>query len=101
MGNPMALIKKGESLPFLFDRDGQDVDGWVCTINVSQYPGDVPAISRVVEPTGNEWEGFLTSAETAALPALGVWRLIGVLTNATTDEDESVPVRFKLSEAWV
>lgn len=101
MGNPMALIKRGESLPFLFDRDGQDVSGWVCTINVSQYPGDTPEISRVVEPTGNEWEGFLTSAETTALTKLGIWRLTGVLTNATTNERESVPVPFNLSEAWV
>lgn len=100
MGNPITLIKKGESLPFAFDRGGATIVGWVCTIKATRYPGDTPAVDRVIVPTGSEWIGFLTSAETAALAA-GLWRLTGLLTNATTGERESVPVRFNLAEAWV
>ena len=101
MSNPITLIKKGESLPFTFDRDGADLTGWICTINVLQHPADTPAISRVVAATNDQWTGFLTSTETAALDPIGLWRLTGVLTNATTGEKESVPVRFNLAEAWV
>jgi len=100
MGNPITLIKKGESLPFVFDRGGATIAGWVCTIKVAKYPDDTPAVDRVIVPTGEEWDGFLTPAETAALAATGLWRLLGVLTNASTGERESVPVRFNLAEAW-
>ena len=93
-------IAQGESLEFSFDLDGDDVTGWVCTINVLQFVGDTPAISRVVDATGDEWVGYLTATETAALSPTGQWRLIANLTNSTTDEAQEVVTRFTLQEPY-
>ena len=95
----ITVLRKGESLPFEFDRGDESIAGWVCTLQVRKYPGDSAAISRVIPPDGETWPGFLTQAETSAL-ATGVWRMIGVLTNSVTDEEEQVPLRFNITDSW-
>lgn len=100
MANEITIIKKGESLPFVFDRSGKSIAGYVCTLVVKQFPGDVALITRVIPSVGRTWPGFLTSTETDALAVLGLYRAIGLLVNASTGEEEQVPVRFHLTEAW-
>ncbi len=95
----IAIVRKGESLDFSFDLDGESVDGWVCTIQVRKFPGDAASISRVITPTGNVWSGFLTQTETTAL-AIGTYRLIAVLTNSSTDEEDQQIIRFNVTDSW-
>ena len=95
------IVRKGTSVPFVFDRDGESIDGWVCTINVKQSPSETSVITREVEPDTlcNQWEGLLTSADTNTL-GLHDYRLIGVLTNATTGEEEQPIIRFRVTSSW-
>ena len=95
----IQVIRKGESLPFEFDRGDESISGWVCTMQVRKFPGDAAAISRIIPPVGDTWPGFLTEPETSGL-AVGLYRLIGVLTNSTTDEEEQVPLRFNITDSW-
>lgn len=99
MADEIRVVRKGASMPFTFDLDGDSIEGWVCTINVRQFPSDSDIISRVITPVGSEWPGFLTPAETDAL-SNKLYRLTGVLTNASTGEEEQVPVRFNITDAW-
>jgi hypothetical protein len=96
----IEIIGKGDSLPFVFDRNGLDISGWICTLEVKQYPADVAIISRVITPTNGVWEGFLTSTETDTLTAGITYRMVAVLTNATTVEEEQVVVRFFMRVSW-
>ena len=100
MGNEVDQHDVGDSIPFLFDRAGQSLDGWVCTINLKIYPGDTTLVNRIIPATGDTWEGFLTSTETDI--AVGDYRLIGKFVKASTDEQESSSQtkRFRLSEAY-
>ena len=93
-------IRKGESVPFEFDRGAETIDGWVCTIKVKQYDDDTAAISRAITPADGQWTGFLTSTETTTLAAGITYRLFAILTNATTDEAEQVESRFSLTASW-
>lgn len=86
-------------MPFTFDLGGDPIEGWVCTVNIRRFPSDADIISRVVTAVGSEWPGFLTPAETGAL-GNQTYRLTGVLTNATTGEEEQIPVRFNITDAW-
>jgi len=101
----ITVIRQGESLPFVFDRSGESLDDFVCTINVKQFPADAASISRVIEvstdpATGDAvWSGFLTSTETSALNT-GLWYITAILVNSTDDEEEAVPVRFQITVAW-
>ena len=109
------VLIKGDSLEFSFDRGGDSMDDWVCTLNVLQFPGDTPAISRVIESSTNsstgeeEWAGFITAAESALLtnstsPNANGWQVIGKLVNSTTGEQETVvqgSTRFSQSPTWV
>lgn len=97
--NKIAIVRQGESLPFTFDRGTESIEGWVCTIEVKNFTDDTSSITRIIPAVGNAWPGFLTSAETALL-AVGLYRLIGVLTNSTTDEEEQVPIRFNITDSW-
>lgn len=93
-------IRLGSSLDFTFDLDGEDPSGWVCVINVKQFPNDADSISRTIAlDTNNQWSGFLTSTETAAL-STGTWGLIALLSNASTDEARQIPERFQIIESW-
>ena len=102
IGNPLSIIKAGESLDFIFDRGGQSVEGWLCQLNVLRFPGQTPEISRFIELDDNsQWSGFLTSVETAGLLSRGIYRMVGLLTNSATNEEEQIPVRFQRNKAWV
>lgn len=100
MADPIEIVQQGESLPFAFDRNGESVTGWTCTIEVKQYPDDSALVSRGIALDGNQkFSGFLTGTETGALSA-GLYYLIATLTNATTDEPEVIPVRFQVAVGW-
>jgi len=98
----IPIIRQGEDLEFVFDLDGDDISGWVCLIEVKVFPDDVALISRVIPPTGSEWQGELTSTETAALAVStdSPYYLIGKLTNSSTDQERQIPKRFHVSPAW-
>lgn len=97
----ITIIRAGESLPFTFDRSGASINGWTCLIEVKNFPSDTAFISRIITPLNSSgWTGFLTQTETSAL-ANGLFYLIALLTNITTDEEEQVPVRFQVSTPWV
>ncbi len=109
----IRTLRRGESLPFSFDRGGESTDGFICTLNVAQFPGDTPTISRVIplstnSDTGNaEWSGLITSAESDTLTNnvdSSLWWAIGILSNTTTGEEEQIAqgsVRFNVSRTWV
>lgn len=99
--NKIIRIQKGESLPFKFDRGGESIDGWTCTITAKQYPSDTAAINRVITPDTDDksWSGYLTSDETNAL-ATGLWYLTASLVNLSNNEMEQIPVRFGVAPAW-
>lgn len=100
-GGPIDIYTKGQDVPFTFDRDGATVTGWVCTIYVKEFKADTALISRVITLDGNnQWTGFLTSTETDTLSVPTLYRLIAVLTNSTTDEEEVQTMRFQLNDAW-
>ena len=104
----IRVVRIGESLPFTFDRGGESIEGWICTLNVLQFPGDTPKISRVIPSNvcDKNWPGFLTSTETNELIEEinhNLWMAIGVLTKSSTDEEEQIAqgtVRFSLTEEW-
>lgn len=101
----IKVIRQGESLPFVFDRGGEDITGFVCTIFVKQFPGNVSSITRIIEPSVNEktgfgqFAGFLTQTETSALE-IGLWIINAKLVKADTDEEEAIPVRFTIVVPW-
>jgi len=95
----IAIIRKGGSLDFTFDLDGDSISGWVLVIKVKQYPDDTASVSRTIAGADDKWTGFLTSTETAAL-TVGHWWLIAILTNSTTDEERQIPERFEIVEDW-
>lgn len=94
------IIRQGESLPFVFDRDGEDITGWTCLIEVKMFPDDTAIISRTIIPEGEQWKGFLTQTETMGLE-VGLHYLTAQLSNTSTDEEEQIPTRFQVSKAWV
>jgi hypothetical protein len=102
MSNAIEIIRKRESLDFIFDLGGEDISGWTCNINVKQYPDDTSLITRTIAPdaTGKQWSGYITETESATLTEGVLYWLIGVLENATTDERRTVPKRFQVSRQW-
>jgi len=95
----IAIIRETSSLPFQFDRDGESLTGWVCTIFVKKFPQDTAVFSRVVAPTGRKWTGYLTSTEVGLL-SVGLYYIIGQLVNATTLERQEIPIRFQVTSKW-
>ena len=96
------IIRQGEDHEFSFDLEGDDITGWICLIEVKIFPDDQALISRVIPPTGNGWEGKLTSTETRALAVStdSPYYLTGILTNSSTDEERQIPKRFHVSPSW-
>lgn len=109
IGNAITIIRDGGDLPFVFDRDGEDITGFICTVTVKQFP-DVSLSTVVpdfeVEPVGNEWPGSLTPGQTTLLrdSSLTVtttpFYLTAKITNATTQESREIPERFQLATSW-
>lgn len=100
------IVERGESIPFHFDRAGESLDDWVCRLIIKEFADDDALISRVIVrerppilsrvPPQEAWNGTVTSTETNSLP-LGLYRLIGLLTNSVTDEQEQIILRFNLT----
>lgn len=67
MSNAIPYIRQGGSVPFQFDRGGESIIGFTCTIFVKVRPESPTLISRVITPTGDLWNGYLTSGETDGL----------------------------------
>jgi len=96
----ITIIRKGGDLKFVFDREGEDISNFICTIEVKQFPDDSPLIGpRVIPPVGNEWPGILTSTDTDLL-SVGLFWLIAKLTNSITDEERQIPERFQVTKPW-
>lgn len=104
LSNIITQLLKGESLPFIFDRDGKSIAGWICNISVKKFqsdgPNDYGIAPREIPSVDNVWPGFLTSTEIDSLTENGTFRLIGLLTNSSTDEQEQVPLRFYIGPSW-
>lgn len=101
MANAILPVRQGESFSFAFDLSGDSIDGWICTINVKQFPADTSQLTRVIEAGDNDtWPGIITSTETDALTPIGLYRLIGLLTNSTTGQEKQPVIRFNLTDAW-
>lgn len=96
---PITTIKQGESFDFEFDRNGESIAGWVCTINLKKFPDDTAIINRVITPTGDVWSGTLTNDDTKDLD-VSQYLLIGKLTNESTGENEQDIIRFYVSKGW-
>jgi len=95
----MLIIKQGESLPFVFDLDGESTSGWVCTLNLKRYPDDTTSINRTITAIDDKWTGFLTNDETEDL-LVSQYTLTANLVKATTDEKDVKTKRFYVSRAW-
>jgi len=101
----ITVIRQGEDLEFVFDLNGEDISGWICTIFVKRFPADDDdefIIPRQIPPDGRTWPGFLTSVETASLPvsSKSPYFLTGVLTNSSTDQERQIPRRFNVTVPW-
>lgn len=99
----IASLREDGSMPFIFDRSGMSLSGWILNVFVKQFPdGDVLIGPRVVAATGFVWEDYLTSTETAVLPPNSgtPYYLIGLMTNSSTDEKEEDILRFHVGKRW-
>jgi hypothetical protein len=91
-------IRQGATFDFDTGVSGDDESGFTTTMDVMQYPGDTPAISRALSYTNGSFKGNLTSAETAAL-AVGQWFIH--ITSADSDEDLREPIKRYISKGWM
>lgn len=94
----MNIVEQGETFDFDFDLSGDDVSGFTVTMNVLQYPGDSPAITRALTYSDGKFIGTLTSAETAAL-AVGQWFVH--ITASDSDENLREPIKLYIAKGWV
>ena len=98
--NPIPIYKKGMTIPFSFNRDGQGITGWVCLIEVKSFPGDAADISRVIAAKDGAFSGFLTVSESDGL-SVGTRVLTAKMTKSATTEEEHFTKRFHVSEPWI
>lgn len=95
----MNVIQQGETFTFDFELSGEDLEGMTATMDVLQYPGDTPAISRaLILQENGKFVGTLTSAETTGL-AIGQW----FIHATTSDADENIRdiIKLYVTKAWV
>jgi len=101
MADEISIVRKGGSLPFTFTPGtDQSTDDFICTIVVKQFASDSSLISRIIVATNNVWSGFLTSTETDTLTAGITYRLMGILTDSGTDEEDQIETRFSVTADW-
>jgi hypothetical protein len=86
-------IRQGETFGFETGLSGTDTEAFTNTLNVMQYPGDTPAITRTI----TDEIDTLTSAETAAL-AVGQWFIY--IKSSDSDEDIREPVKLYIAKGW-
>lgn len=98
------VIRIGGSLPFCFDRSDLTLSDWTLSITVKDFPSDSTSqiTAREIERTGTTWEGYLTSTETSAFSITSETPkyLIGNLVNLSTDEEQTIVLRFHVVPAW-
>lgn len=95
----MQQLKKNASLPFRFLREDLPINGYIARVILKRFPDDTAIIDRIITPVGNEWPDLLTSTDTSTLQT-GLHYLTGILTNATTDEREEIPLRLNIGVTW-
>ena len=93
----MNTIRQGATFDFEAGLSGSAVSAFSVNLDVMQYPGDTPAISRAMVYTDGDFAGTLTSAETAAL-AVGQWFIH--ITAADSDEDLREPIKLYIAKGW-
>lgn len=93
----MNTIRQGATFDFTLDA-GDDDEAMTCQIDVLQYPGDTPTITRTITQVDGEWPITLTSAETATL-AVGQWFIHSKISDASEDIRE--PIKLYVSEGWI
>ena len=101
----ITVIRQGEDLEFVFDLNGEDITGWICTIFVKRFPSDADdafITPREIPPVGRTWPGELTSTEIASLPVSSTspYFLTGKLTNSSTNQERQIPRRFNVTVPW-
>ena len=102
MANEIVGVNKGDVADFVFSRGNESISGWVCTLKLKRFPADTALVSRVIAEEDGQWPGFLTTTETAALTVGVTYFMMGVLTNATTGEKETVEneSRIHIEPEW-
>lgn len=100
-GNALITGQQAESIKFKFDRDGESITGFVCTITLKQFAEDSSVVTRIIPPdtADQSFPGFLTSTETTGL-AIGLWWLTGTLVNAVSNMQEQIPRRLNITKKW-
>jgi hypothetical protein len=103
--NKLLRVQQGESVPFKFDRDGGEIETFVCTVSLVQRPGDTDLLTgagRIIPPRSQDrsFPGFLTNTETGPL-AIGLYYLIASLVSVSTNELEEIQARVDVTERWV
>lgn len=96
----MNIVQQGATFTFETGLSGSDKQDFTVTMDVLQYPGNTPAISRVLilDSDSDGFLGVLTAAETAAL-AVGQWFIH--LTADDPDEEVRKPIKLYVSKSWV
>ena len=94
----MNLIQQGETYTFDFELSGEDLDGMTATMDVLQYPGKTPTITRALVLTqSNKFVGTLTSADTASL-SVGQWWIHAKAVDA--DENIRELIKIYVTKSW-
>lgn len=101
----LVRFQIGESVPFKFDRGGDSISGWTCTITVKKFPtGADLIVPREIPADDDAWPGFLTNSETSSFvyggATGGLHYLIATLLNFENDELEQIPIRMSVTIAW-
>ncbi len=92
------IIRQGETFDFDIDLDGTAESGFTVNIDVMQYPGDTPAVSREVSYSGGSFKASITSAETTAM-SVGQWFIY--VTSSDSDENLQKPIKLYIAKGWV
>ncbi|MCP5005532.1 MAG: hypothetical protein GY941_16580 [Planctomycetes bacterium] len=93
----MNMVRQGATFSQDIDISGDNESGFTVTIDVMQYPGDTPSISRALTYTGGTFPMTITSAETSALD-VGQWFIY--VTSSDSDEDLREPIKLYISKGW-
>lgn len=103
----MNEVEQGRTFEFTWNISGPGNSAFTTTMNVLQYPGDTPAISRTIDyacpetRTGDSvscgYIGTLTAAETNGLD-VGEWWIH--MTAVDSDENLAEPIKLYVKRKW-
>ncbi len=94
----MNTIRQGATFDFESGLTGSNIDGFTVTMDVMQYPGDTPAVTRALTLKDEKYKGSLTSAETTLL-AVGQWFIH--IKAVDSDEDLREPIKLYVTKSWL